>query len=678
MMKKVLLLNLLSLAVVLGFAQTQVGQTNYDLQTNAAVCRRIAMSPSGEIVVSYTKSNNSSFSDRGSGTNYYDGSTWATTSFGGTFTRPDLDRTGWPNSVITRSGKEVVVSHFADPNNASYENGLSVISRDLGTGPWTSTFLPTLEGTDAVDATWPRLANCGDSLALIVSTFDGTYNSVDGGLMFYRSFDQGVTWVGSDTLDFVNTSYVGRIGGDNYALDANDNGTIAIVYGSYSTKMIKSTDFGQTWTYTLVNPTYDYAGNQNSDNFSGAIGEELDTAFIADGAYSVVVDDNDNVHIWYGVQYSYKDDPSTEGVFYFPALSDGVAYWNESMSAPKRLDATRFVAEQIELGFPGMFSTASNYDATVQPDLYSSGYTSMASGGYDDAGNLYFAYAGIRSQEFDLNTGAEVAGLSASNVLYSDIFLMKSTDGGATWEGPFNVTNERERECVYPSIPRKIYGSNVPVIWQEDDLPGTNLQVPTGYNHPVVANEINFVFVPTANIVSPTDITFPTIEGPATFTLDVIEGCDPASALNDLLSIISIDDVPQGEDPGMLTTNPAPNFGAVGTQVLDLFLLDNAGNSSDTLVMTLNIIADNTPPTVTLVGLDTLAVLVNGSYSDPGITFTDNGCDILALPVEGDNVNPNVATPGLYTYTYTVTDNAGNSTTVTRYVEVLAADLSAQ
>ncbi|MCX6786510.1 MAG: DUF5011 domain-containing protein [Candidatus Kaiserbacteria bacterium] len=81
--------------------------------------------------------------------------------------------------------------------------------------------------------------------------------------------------------------------------------------------------------------------------------------------------------------------------------------------------------------------------------------------------------------------------------------------------------------------------------------------------------------------------------------------------------------------------------------------------------------SDTTPPVVTLIGEAAIQINVGGTFTDPGATATD--------PVDGDVTSKivvtgsvNTATPGLYTLTYSASNAAGNTGTVSRVVTVLA------
>ncbi|MDG1349163.1 MAG: hypothetical protein P8P67_05605, partial [Flavobacteriales bacterium] len=86
-----------------------IGTTTYDLQSNAAVQNRIVHHANGTISAGWTTSQelNVSFSDRGTGYNYFDGTSWGTIPTN----RLENSRGGWPSIIAMGSGKEASVTH---------------------------------------------------------------------------------------------------------------------------------------------------------------------------------------------------------------------------------------------------------------------------------------------------------------------------------------------------------------------------------------------------------------------------------------------------------------------------------------------------------------------------------------------------------------------------------------
>jgi hypothetical protein len=105
---------------------------------------------------------------------------------------------------------------------------------------------------------------------------------------------------------------------------------------------------------------------------------------------------------------------------------------------------------------------------------------------------------------------------------------------------------------------------------------------------------------------------------------------------------------------------------ALGTNVVVLAVADSSGNvvySTNTVV-----VADTTPPVVTLLGDNTLTNECHTAFVDPGATATDNCSGVVSL-VTNSTVNPNA--PGSYIIQYIATDAAGNSATNTREIYVV-------
>lgn len=77
--------------------------------------------------------------------------------------------------------------------------------------------------------------------------------------------------------------------------------------------------------------------------------------------------------------------------------------------------------------------------------------------------------------------------------------------------------------------------------------------------------------------------------------------------------------------------------------------------------------ADTTPPIIKLNGESSVIIVRQSAYTDAGAIASDNGDANVAVIVSG---LPDVNTVGVYTITYTATDAAKNSSSVTRLVTV--------
>lgn len=114
-------------------------------------------------------------------------------------------------------------------------------------------------------------------------------------------------------------------------------------------------------------------------------------------------------------------------------------------------------------------------------------------------------------------------------------------------------------------------------------------------------------------------------------------------------------------------TTPDPlTYVGVGTYTVHWTYTDGVGHSvlqNQTVVVT-----DTHAPTIALVGGSVVTVECHTSFSDPGVTTTDNCMPKNVTVTTVGSVNINV--PNTYTITYTATDGGGNQASVDRTVIV--------
>lgn len=104
-----------------------------------------------------------------------------------------------------------------------------------------------------------------------------------------------------------------------------------------------------------------------------------------------------------------------------------------------------------------------------------------------------------------------------------------------------------------------------------------------------------------------------------------------------------------------------------GTYYLWILAKDNAGNTTITGSNGFNI--DNTNPVLTLNGSSVVNINAGTSYNDAGANANDEHSGINGSVTISGTVNANV--PGSYVITYTVSDKAGNTTSIIRTVNVI-------
>lgn len=125
-------------------------------------------------------------------------------------------------------------------------------------------------------------------------------------------------------------------------------------------------------------------------------------------------------------------------------------------------------------------------------------------------------------------------------------------------------------------------------------------------------------------------------------------------------------DTLDGDITSSVQVTGAVDTGALGAVTLTYNVSDLAGNAADAVTRTVTVV-DTTPPTISLVGPASLEVAFQGTFTDQGVTVTDN-YDSSITPVTTGSVNVNEL--GTYQLTYTATDSSGNSAVVARVVTV--------
>jgi hypothetical protein len=430
------------------YTTTNIGNTGYQLQTNAAICNRVVKSPDGTISVTWTYSNQqASWTDRGTGYNYFNGTSWGAAPT----VRIENTRTGFTNIGITQAGAEVVVSHEASNIHVSQRPA-------KGTGAWSDAALgfPDL---------WSRLAvggANGQTLHVISQTA-----STGGPVAYSRSLDGGTTWdISHYTIPEIDASQYLMFGGDTYSIDAKGD-TVVIVLGDLDIDvvMLKSIDNGTTWTKTIVHPfpipLFDGASMDTDLDLDG-LGDTLATC---DGSVNVLLDHQGMAHVWYG-KSRVLEDPGAGALSYFRG-TDALMYWHEGMCAPVEIA----YAEDIDGDGALTVTDWGRYRVSM---------TSFPSSGIDAAGTLYVSYASV--WEGDADNGAPGDGLS-----YTHTYVMSSPDNGATWCMPIDVTDPAPSvgytEGVYGAMSKDVDGF-VHLFVQTDGAVGNGLTVSSDNANP--------------------------------------------------------------------------------------------------------------------------------------------------------------------------------------------------
>lgn len=297
-----------------------LGGTRYDCQSNGSCGQRLYRTDDGKMATVWTRGmNETSYTDRGTGYNYFDGTTWQAEPTG----RIESVRTGWPTIARWNGNGEIVVAH----QNAT--SPLVINKRTTaGTGPWTESFLPPPSGGTGL--MWPSMITSGSNhqyIHIIVLTpptsYPGgaVYQGLDGALLYFRSADGGATWQKNGIIlpQLTATDYLG-FAADAYNWANPKGDTIAFVVGDNwtDTFVMESYDNGDTWTKIPI------LSNANKMIPNATFVEPF---YASDGSNAAAIDKLGVIHVAFGRMRA--SDPGT-GKVYYP-YTDGLVYWNSTM-----------------------------------------------------------------------------------------------------------------------------------------------------------------------------------------------------------------------------------------------------------------------------------------------------------------------------------------------------------
>lgn len=117
---------------------------------------------------------------------------------------------------------------------------------------------------------------------------------------------------------------------------------------------------------------------------------------------------------------------------------------------------------------------------------------------------------------------------------------------------------------------------------------------------------------------------------------------------------------------GIKVTNPL-DVDKIGTYII-VYESEDSRNNVGTIRRYVTVL-DSTKPAMSLVGADTVKHEVLVAYTDLGTDVLDNHDDATTIKVEV-STTLNIEKPGIYPYTICATDQSGNTSCVTRYVDV--------
>lgn len=444
----------------------KIGSTRYDLQSNYAVANRIKFYPDKTVSCVWTMSQtDGGWPDRGTGYNYWDGTNWNFPDPGPT-TRIESVRTGWPtlDFVETTNKKEFVISH----NAAALK--LHIIGQaNKGTNSWTGE-----ADIASLSTLWPRCKTGGPDGSTIhcISTTDpqgAPYQGIVAANVYARSLDGGATWDQAMViLPGMDSTQTAGGGGDTYAIDVRANTVVAAFFNTFEPSFIlKSTDNGNTWTKTVfLNTGF---GKYNVDGQISDLNGDMiaDTIISTDQAGTVILDQNNMAHVFFGVM-RYLDDTDTGGTYsYFPATS-GLFHWAEGMNQPQ------LIADLVDENGNGQIEIASINEIA----LYYTSLTSHPTATIGPNGEIAVGYSALDESRMSANATQKLRRM----------YFVKSTDGGITWSQPQQIAEEGDEfgEYMYVTL-APVSDNNIRLWVQRDYEPGLTVR---GDNDPPGDNDI--------------------------------------------------------------------------------------------------------------------------------------------------------------------------------------------
>ncbi len=379
----------------LSIEETVIGKTFYDLQTNSVHGERAYMAPDGQMAAVWTMGfDNPGFADRGTGYNFFDGSSWGAISE----ERIDVDyRSGWPSIAMWGDG-EVFTSHANfDAATGSFDH-LGIFTRpERGTGEWT-VHKKASSVEDNIEYLWNRLATSGenhDIIHVISNAYTDGALGQNKAVLYNRSTDGGATWDVEDVvLEGTGPDFYTGFNGDGYKIVTNGN-TVCVIYVDpvHDLFYLRSDDNGDTWAKTVV---WEHPYPMFDDNTI-----TTDTVWAPDGSLDAVIDNDGKLHLTFPLTRILKTEAGA-GFNYFP-YTDGLVYWNEDMPAFENenqhyalkdefLGSDQLVAWTPDVNNDGVYGVYSIPDGQLH-SYRSLGMATMPSIDVDNDGNLFIVYA---------------------------------------------------------------------------------------------------------------------------------------------------------------------------------------------------------------------------------------------------------------------------------------------
>jgi HYDIN/CFA65/VesB-like, Ig-like domain len=517
-------IQVLSKAATLTGPGTLIGHTAYNYQTNDNLHNRIIWNPAmGTIHAEWMYGDiaeTPNFAGRRMRYNYFNGTSWAFTDQGVPI---ESERAGYGALAIDSNNVAVPVSHVTVTGN---EGTIAWLDFQAGFG-----FFAALKVFRKTDITQPRLEPLWPDIAVdrqgnyhVVAINNSTaglnntvLNGVTQNILYWKSTNKGQSWSPYRTLFPNATAFPldgDRSDGVQVATSDTDNGKVGILVGSvgHTFYLFESDDGGTTWK-----PGLNITGNPRLGDPEGfaavpqqfdiilvdstSFGKGVDTTFVEFGNYT----DNgpadnrplgpaDLLYINGEPHVVWSEAIAISGGSYYPG---GFGY---TLTNPATTRLLKGGSDHVEGGFYIKHWSPSTGVSVVDrenrpPDAWSgsnSSWLTQPQIGVDQAGNLYCLYT-----RFDDKDTISVQGQQQFNwgpLSRGEIWGTKSSDNGATWYQPVNLSNTRGENERFVGVSDRNSNDVINTIYQTDAIAGSAIN-----DHTVWVNaEIRYWAAPTS------------------------------------------------------------------------------------------------------------------------------------------------------------------------------------
>jgi len=430
-------------------------ETEYDLQTNASLGNRMTRFDDGTMAMVCTRGYGA-YTDRGTGYNYYDGSSWGDMPT----ERIEDERTGWPCIAPWGVNGEVIVSHTGAD--------ILIHSRETkGEGEWTKLILDLPSSGD--DLTWPRIVTSGEnhSIVHVIAAFQDGGDPLFNNVYVTRSTDGLATFEEWSEPGNIWDEYNHAITADDYTMAAyGDNVAILFASSWYDLFYLYSDDNGENWEKTVI-----WECPYPQLDWSTFVMPTTDTLGTVDNSACIAMDQYGVVHVAFALtRVAQHTDPAPgDGSYSYWPWTDGIGYWNSSFdpieiaSDPMYTLTAGYLAEQGLLAGYGPFEeviNAGEADLQVYREL---GFSCLPAISVDGSGVAITYVTAVTD-----NDGA---------YYFKRLFAVESNDG-LTWQEPIDLTGSvlhAYDEVVYPVMPTFMPGDTWFVAANIDTQPGVVL-----------------------------------------------------------------------------------------------------------------------------------------------------------------------------------------------------------